>query len=89
MHNENIDNILYQEMDNSDFGIFELTSENKNVYYETGYLDGKGKQTILIVKAGTKIPFDLDHKSRVIYNDLNDLKQKLYEKIEHIKNKIY
>jgi hypothetical protein len=49
--------------------IAEVSIPNPNVYYELGYAAAKGKQTILLAKKGTQLPFDVHSRRCIQYTD--------------------
>lgn len=57
--------------------IANLNGRNPNVFYELGIAHMMGKPTILISHVDNELPFDLQNQYVVIYNDENDLKEKL------------
>ena len=63
-----------------------LTGDNPNVYLEIGYAWGKGKPTILAVKEGQKVKFDLQGQKYMIYKNITDLRSKMRREIEGLKN---
>ena len=63
-----------------------LTGDNPNVYLEIGYAWGKGKPTILAVKEGQKVKFDLQDQKYMIYKNITDLRSKMRREIEGLKN---
>jgi hypothetical protein len=48
-----------------------------NVYYEFGLAVALGKNVIPIVRKGFKLPFDVQHLDAIVYDTLDDLKDKL------------
>lgn len=61
----------------SDIVIVDTTKKNANVFYELGYADGLGKQVILVAKAGTKLPFDIQGRSHILYPSIRELREAL------------
>ena len=68
---ESIQQILKRKIRQSDFAIFILTEENKNVLYEMGVCEGLGKQHFIFLDKKLTIPFYLTNKL-FIHSDLND-----------------
>jgi hypothetical protein len=63
--------------------ISDMTGRNPNVFYETGYAHGLGKQVILITQQGEDIPFDLKHCPHIIYGGrITVLKPELQRRVE-------
>jgi hypothetical protein len=84
IHLENILNRIYDQIGKADLIIAELSEPNANVFYETGYADGKGKPFIPLTKHEGSIPFDLRHNPYIVYEGIADLHQKLLTKLEYI-----
>lgn len=57
--------------------IANLNGRNPNVFYELGICHSLGKPVILISKTKNNLPFDIQNKNVVFYEDLNDLQVKL------------
>ncbi|MEK6741985.1 MAG: hypothetical protein AABZ15_00080 [Nitrospirota bacterium] len=70
------------KMQESSFGIFELTDRNPNVMYELGMMGGMGKHFVIIARKGTTVPSDLGGIEFIEYKSCQDLKKKLV----HIKD---
>lgn len=68
---ESIQQILKRKIRQSDFAIFILTEENKNVLYEMGVCEGLGKQHFIFLDKKLTIPFYVTNKL-FIHADLND-----------------
>lgn len=60
---------IYNEIEEADFIIADLSTKNPNVFYELGYAHSIGKLCILITKEVENIPFDLKHKRHIVYGD--------------------
>ncbi len=78
-----LDHKLYDELDNCDLAIVNLSNLNENVAYEFGYLVKRFlnkekmifKNIILVVNSNTdsnKIVFDINHIERIKYNSDSD-----------------
>lgn len=61
----------------SRFLIANITGRNPNVMYELGVAHSLGKPTIIISKNFTEIPFDLNNKRIIIFDNNDDLRTKL------------
>ncbi|WP_342252104.1 hypothetical protein [Spiroplasma endosymbiont of Amphibalanus improvisus] len=83
-YNGIIDNKLYESMDNSDFGIFDISSGNNNVCFEAGYMLGEGKEIILICKEEDfdNVKFDFKHRKIIKYSSMQDLEKKIKKNIK-------
>ena len=68
---------IWSQIEGADLIISDLTVQNANVYYETGYALANGKLSILLTRNSTKIPFDLKNRRYVIYSSLEDLECQL------------
>lgn len=62
-----------------------LNSLNPNVFLEIGYSWAHDKETILIAKAGTKLPFDVSGHRCIFYKSIIELREKLSKEIASIK----
>ena len=54
-----------------------LDGRNPNVFYELGIVHSLNKPTILLANVNTKVPFDLQNKYLVLYENEIDLREKL------------
>jgi len=70
----------------------DITSDNPNVWYELGFAFAASRPVVMVCseeRAGGKFPFDIQHRSIVIYkpesvSDFNELSQALTKKIKAI-----
>ncbi|MEW4234357.1 hypothetical protein Q0N71_20140 [Bacillus thuringiensis] len=62
---------------NSRVIIANLDGRNPNVFYELGIAHALGKPTIMISKSISKVPFDLQSKTIILYKDYEELQEKL------------
>ena len=87
VHNENIYNKMLDEIVACKFLIADLTSQNTGVYYEAGYAKAIGKTVIFTCKRGDfdEVHFDIKQTQIVIWNDRDDLCNKLAEHIRKSK----
>jgi len=75
---ENILEHTYSQIKRADVVIAEMTGRNANVFYETGYAHGLGKQVILLTQDADDIPFDLKHYPHIVYKmSISTLKNEL------------
>jgi nucleoside 2-deoxyribosyltransferase len=80
---------IYNEIENCDFIIADLSDKNPNVFYELGYAHAIGKLCILITQSAENIPFDLKHKRHIVYgNSIVHLKEQLTKNFEWAKKEI-
>jgi len=80
-HNLKITDRVVYTIANSTFIIADLTGERPNCYYEVGYAHALRKDVILLVEKDTPIHFDLKDYNFIIYERIEDLKEKLEERI--------
>lgn len=57
--------------------IADLTGSNPNVYLEVGYAWGKGRPTLLLMREGDKLRFDVQGQRCLFYKNIRDLAKKL------------
>ncbi|MFN8255671.1 MAG: hypothetical protein U0W24_08290 [Bacteroidales bacterium] len=84
-----IQEILKRKLRQSDFAIFVVSKDNKNVLYEIGVAEGLGKQSLIIIDKGANLPFYIENKLSLTAN-LNDrefLKITLLGFIDEMKSK--
>ena len=72
------------EINESRFIIADFSKNNHNVYYESGYAEGKDKQVIYICNKTeiNKVKFDIKHLNHILYKSNEDLKRRLTARIE-------
>lgn len=66
--------------------IAELSGANPNVYLEVGYAWGKERPTILLVKDGQELKFDVRGQRCLKYERIKDLEEALKEELKELKN---
>jgi hypothetical protein len=59
--------------------IADLTGSNPNVYLEVGYAWGKGRPTLLLLRQGENLRFDVQGHRCLFYKNISDLAKKLGE----------
>jgi hypothetical protein len=57
--------------------IADLTGSNPNVYLEVGYAWGKGRPTLLLLRQGENLRFDVQGHRCLFYKNISDLAKKL------------
>lgn len=57
--------------------IADLTGANANVYLEVGYAWGKSRPTLLIMRSGEQLKFDVIGQRCIFYKSITDLKTKI------------
>jgi len=96
-HNEDIDNKIFQFLNDADFCIADLTYARPSVYYESGYASGSGKQIIYIARAdhfiakvddnygNLRVHFDLQMKNIIRWTQpSNAFCMRLKRRIRHV-----
>jgi len=85
-HNNYIMPEIFYEIDKSPAIVMETTDRNYSAYYEAGYALGRGKEVIVCCKKSVfhenKPPFDISQKSIILWEDENDLVEKLKNRIK-------
>jgi len=64
----------------SKYVIADLTGERPNTYYEAGFAHALGKETILTIRSGEKIHFDLSNHRFIQWDTEADLRKQLKER---------
>ncbi|HEY0171957.1 MAG TPA: hypothetical protein VGB98_13125 [Pyrinomonadaceae bacterium] len=64
---ENILERIYTQIAKADVIVADMTGQNPNVFYETGYAHALNKRVILITQDRKDIPFDLSHYTHLVY----------------------
>jgi nucleoside 2-deoxyribosyltransferase len=54
-----------------------LNDANPNVFLEIGYAWAKDKPTVLMVKKGQTLPFDITGQKCIVYSNITDLRNRL------------
>ena len=62
--------------------IADLTFQNPNVYLEVGYAWGIGKPTILLIKSGDELKFDVQGQKCLQYDGIKHLEDILSKEIK-------
>lgn len=84
-----IQDILKRKLRQSDFAVFVVSRDNKNVLYEIGVCEGLGKPSLIIIDKEANLPFYIENKLSLSAN-LNDrefLKLTLLGFVDEIKSK--
>ena len=97
IHNEDIDDKIFQLIDSSDFLIADLTYARPSVYYEAGYAFGSGKPVIYITRrdhfhakeddllGNLRVHFDLQMKNIIPWSKPSiSFNTRLRKRINHI-----
>lgn len=76
---------IYNQISKADVIIADMSGRNANVFYEVGYAHALGKRVILLTKAASDIPFDLNQYPHIIYgNSISVLKSELTKKLRAV-----
>lgn len=83
-HNHQIVPEILYEISKSKFVVVDITFPNYGAYYEAGYAEALGKEVIICCKDTEfqKVHFDIAQKSAVVWKDEDDLRKRLYRRIE-------
>jgi hypothetical protein len=62
---------IYEYLDTADLVIVDISEPNSNVFYELGYIHGRGRSVIVIARTETipRIPFDVRGMSALFYDE--------------------
>jgi hypothetical protein len=89
--NDVIIETIYKEIQNAEFIICDITTCNKNVFYEIGYAKGINKQLIFIAEKNIELSFfDVNHIRRIDYemNQPIPFQERLKDSIKTIRNQL-
>ena len=75
------------QVDTASFLIAELTDLDPNTLLLVGYAWGKGQPTILLVREGKALPFDLQGQRCLVYNRIRDLNEMLAKELLQAEDK--
>jgi hypothetical protein len=78
---------IKKELDSSVAIVADLTDSNPNVYLEVGFAWGKSKPTILIMKQGDKLRFDVQGQKCLHYSSIRNLEEILAKELQALKAK--
>lgn len=79
---------LYQQIEQADIIIADMSNKNANVFYEVGFAHAKDKLCILLTSNASDIPFDLKHRRHIVYSSISTLRERLREDLEWAKAEI-
>lgn len=75
------------KIENCTVVIADLTGSNPNVYLEVGYAWGRGKPTILLVKEGEDLKFDVRGYRHLKYETIKGLRESLTKELVGLKDR--
>jgi nucleoside 2-deoxyribosyltransferase len=81
-HNDSILKVIQDRIRYCDAVIADATGRNANVFYEIGYAAALGKPTIIIIRKGETIPFDVQSVNLIIYESIVELRERLEKRIK-------
>jgi len=83
-HSGEIVEMILERIRNADVVIADITHGNPNVQYEVGVAHANHTPTILIMRAGAEIPFDLRGFNIILYENVTRLRDALKRRLEVI-----
>lgn len=87
-HNDRIDDKIFEQLQNSDLVIADLTNNNPNVFLEVGYRMALKKPTVYIMQENSSpIPFDIS-TTNIIRYDLNSGGSSVLDSVENTVNTV-
>lgn len=81
-HNGRITEKIIGLMRGASFLIADLTDERPNCYYELGYVHALQKDVIHTINKASALHFDIKDYNFIMYERLNDLRERLRQRIE-------
>lgn len=75
---------MYQEIDEAQLVIADLTLSPANVYLEIGYARGRGKYVIQTCREGTPLEFDLCGRRTLTYRNATILEENLLSALDSL-----
>lgn len=81
---------IYEELNNCDFGIFDISLDNSNIAFAAGYMAAKGKELLLVCDESCleNIKFGFNKKSIILFSNQDELREKILNKLTSIIKKI-
>lgn len=81
-HNDFITPELLKYIRDSKFVVVDLTHQNNGAYFEEGYAMGLGKPVIQLCKTGVQLHFDIAQKNTIMWDNEDDIPQRLCNRIK-------
>jgi hypothetical protein len=75
---------ILTRINRSAFVIVDVTEPKPNVYYELGFAQGQNKHIVITATKGTQLPFDVADIPTIFWDNQNQLRERLREKIKLI-----
>ena len=80
-HNGDIVGVIQDKIRNSHLILGDTTGKNPNVFYEIGFAHALRKETILIARKGSDIPFDVFMQNHIIFDTIVELRERLEKRL--------
>lgn len=68
---DNLIDAIHEGIQKSDICFAEITSKNRNVWYEVGFATALNKLLVLVCEKSCKLPFDVQSRKTIMYEDKN------------------
>lgn len=81
-HADEIMDVITQRIKRADTVVGDITTGNANVHYEIGLAHANSVPTILIMRSGGQVPFDLRAFNVLIYENVTRLREDLARRLE-------
>jgi hypothetical protein len=85
-HNEEIVSVISDRISRASVVVGDITNGNANVHYELGLAHAKHIPTILIMRAGGEVPFDLRNFNVMFYENVTHLREMLTRRLQAVLN---
>jgi hypothetical protein len=83
-HTKEIMGVITDRIKRADVVIADITNDNTNVYYEIGLAHANHTPTILIMRSGGQIPFDLRAFNVLFYENVTRLREALTRRLQSV-----
>ena len=75
---------IMRQIRQSAYVIADVTEPKPNVFYELGIAEGLRKEIILVAKAGTVLPFDINDFPVIFWDSFSDFEEELERRVSQI-----
>lgn len=75
---------IMRQLRQSAYIIADVTEPKPNVFYELGIAEGLRKEIILVAKAGTVLPFDINDFPVIFWDSFSDFEEELEKRVSQI-----